>query len=235
VKPTLFFLHIPKTGGMTLNRIATAQYQPEQLFLIDNGRITAHFEEFKTWTRERKEKIQFVSGHMQYSNQQKHFPQNIKFTTVVRDPVDRIVSLFFYIKREPVHTLYHKVNEIITNMGAEEALRHYVFDMKRRDTYNAMTKQISGEKVAFGEDSREIYEKSIENIEKDFISVGNLKHYNKYLDFFTKNYKWRIGNIKRENTGKNKQKIPKKLLDEIRELNYYDQKLYEYIGKGIYE
>jgi Sulfotransferase family len=101
----LVFLHIPKTGGTTLNRIIEWQYSPLSIFTIDPYGIRATSERFKTFSEERRRRLRVVRGHLYYGIHE-FLPQGRTYITMVREPVARVLSQYYFMLRRPLDPLH---------------------------------------------------------------------------------------------------------------------------------
>lgn len=108
-RPVLFF-HIPKCGGSTVTGYLHQQYQPKQIFQIDGQNPKQSIDEFKALSELERRKYRLVIGHaanhlLDYVGEE-WIPM-----TVLRDPIDRVVSHYFYACRDKRHYLHRKLNE----------------------------------------------------------------------------------------------------------------------------
>jgi len=104
----LIFLHIPKTGGTTLHSIIGRQYAPKVTFTILGFDLPQRIKEFLALPPEQREKIRLLKGHIPYGLH-KHLSVPATYITILRDPVDRIISLYYYILKSPQHHLHHEI------------------------------------------------------------------------------------------------------------------------------
>lgn len=86
------FLHVPKTAGSSLISIFRTILGPEEV----GPNIAARFDEIDPADFAR---YRMVVGHLRY-DQLRHFPGR-RLLTFLRDPVDVIVSKYFYYRRIP--------------------------------------------------------------------------------------------------------------------------------------
>lgn len=114
--PPLAFTHIWKTGGMTLDRILRDQagknwpiaYGVNLTVLNRNTQEGRRIFQQLLKTRSGHEDYNLLLGHVDY-NDQKRWNENASLVTIFRDPVQRIVSQYFYLRN-----IYH----------AERFMRH---------------------------------------------------------------------------------------------------------------
>ena len=69
LEETVIFLHIPKTGGISLTQIALENYDSSSVFIIDGCRINESLDELKYFTLKQK-KIKFIAGHNYFETHQ---------------------------------------------------------------------------------------------------------------------------------------------------------------------
>lgn len=100
----LLFLHIPKAGGSTLKTILDREYAGRRTWTVNwpTGDDVAALED--------QAAIELIEGHFGFGLH-RQFPQEATYITLVRDPVDRVVSHFDYVRRETVHPLHRRVVE----------------------------------------------------------------------------------------------------------------------------
>ena len=108
-EPILVFMHIGKTGGSTLHGIIDRQYKQNEVFTIDTMTFEKSIEEFKKFSDQRKNEIKALKGHFvkRLWNELQHRP--VKCITILREPIDRVISIYYYILQDKGHYLYHKV------------------------------------------------------------------------------------------------------------------------------
>src|SRR6266481_2545099 len=116
----LVFLHIPKTAGTTLNRIIEWQYNPLSIFTVDPHRIRATVQRFRTLSEDRRRRLRVVRGHLFYGIHE-YLPQGATYITMLREPVARFLSSYYFILRRPLHPLHRKLKR--DRLGVEDYLR----------------------------------------------------------------------------------------------------------------
>ena len=89
----LFFLHIPKTGGMTLHAMLAKHFRPEKIC------PERHFEAALVPPSE-VNRYDFFSAHTSYDLFLR-LPKPARVVTLLRDPIERTISDYFFLRRFP--------------------------------------------------------------------------------------------------------------------------------------
>jgi hypothetical protein len=92
----LFFVHVMKTGGASIRRNAAFNHPAEQIYPnhtvdLDLWAANATVEHLVGISRERHRQIRFYSGHLPFFVT-RLLPEPVQTMTLLRNPVDRIVS-----------------------------------------------------------------------------------------------------------------------------------------------
>jgi len=91
--------HIPKTGGTTFRHILINNFSWRHIDFPESRKVIIEPTYFPFNSFILKQ-IKSLSGHwLRYSDDMKSLFPNIKFVAFLRDPISRIISLFFHIKR----------------------------------------------------------------------------------------------------------------------------------------
>jgi hypothetical protein len=222
---SIIFLHIPKAAGTTLNRIMERQFEPTAIFTIDGSRTQESIEEFKKLPKAQREKIRVLRGHMHFGLHE-HLPQPSTYITILRDPVDRTISNYYFVLRNPNHRLHYEVK------SRHMTLKDYVSSRVNPQLDNGQTRLLSGvEGRAFGECSTEMLEIAKKNLEEFFSIVGLVERFDETLILLKRAFGWRIPFYIKENITRSrpiKGDILKLTLNLIEEYNELDIDLYRY-------
>lgn len=108
-----YFLHIPKTAGTTFRVLL------ENHFHMDEICPAYEFFQIKPYTDEQLSGFRLFRGHMGF-NLVNYLPQKPQALVMLRDPMERAVSHFEYIKRDPGHPKHRIIQE--QSMGLKEYL-----------------------------------------------------------------------------------------------------------------
>jgi len=223
-RQALIFLHIPKTAGTTLNRIIEWQYNPLSIFTLDPYRFRATAERFMTLSEERRRRIQVVRGHLYYGLHE-YLPQGATYITMLREPVARFLSSYYFILRRPLHPLHRKLKK--EQLGVEDYLRLVPH------RHNLQCRLIAGikDKVI---DDEPLLETAKEHLAKSFSVVGICERFEESLMLIAKTFGWEVPFYENRKVSKNRSRVDQKAIDMIREHDRLDLELYEF-GKGLFE
>jgi len=101
----IVFLHLPKTAGHSLKALALARFGEERVAHVNDGPTMESF------VRDhRPGRWDFVQGHMPWGLAERVGERGTYFT-VLREPVDRFVSDYYYIHNAPGHPAHRGMRE----------------------------------------------------------------------------------------------------------------------------
>jgi hypothetical protein len=101
----LIFLHIGKAGGTTFHSILERQY-PASVHYVSHGsgEITA----FRALPPAERGRIGVFRGHTNYGLHELAGKPCV-YITLLRDPVERVISHYFFAKRDRAHPLHERI------------------------------------------------------------------------------------------------------------------------------
>lgn len=175
-KKSLIFLHIPKSAGSTLHNILERNYDPERTYTIDGLRTNQSIQEFKELSTRRRSSIDLLKGHMVFGLH-KYIPSPCTYITFLRDPVERVISYYFYVRRFPEHYLHKKVVE--SNMS----LQDFVESRMTTELFDFQVKMIAGVESALHswDYDKALLKLAQDNIDKYFLTVGFAEYFDQSL------------------------------------------------------
>lgn len=216
------FLHIPKNGGTTLDHILDSQYKKNQVFNIAESKRKEKLEELKQKNYFSKKRIKIVKGghfafgiHEYFNN-----PENIKYFTILRHPLQRAVSYYYFVKAQPAHYLH----DALKDMTFEDFLDR---DDLNFEICNGQTKLIAGLTQKNVCDNA-VFETAKKHLENNYFQVGILEHYVETLYFLKQQLNWKKPikyTILNANTHKRNQ-MSTAIEDKILSLNSFDLEIY---------
>ena len=105
----LFFVHIPKTGGMSLISVLERQFRPPEIFPPHSFMGSEGFEAYSEVERRR---FKLVRAHLHagsFSYVARYIASNPLLLTLLRDPVERLVSAYRHIIRHTSNPLHDEL------------------------------------------------------------------------------------------------------------------------------
>jgi hypothetical protein len=198
---TIIFLHLPKTAGTTMRRILEKQYDPGGIYRLDPENWWGSIDEFRELPQSDRCKYRLVMGHMGFGFHQL-LPQSSSYFTMLRDPIDRITSIYYFIHRYTSHYLH----DTVTSQGM--SLVDAVGNRLSREFDNFQTRALSGNvKVPFGECTSEMLETAKNNLRSHFRVVGTTERFDESLVLFRRAFGWRWPFYTKQNVTRNRPKV----------------------------
>src|SRR5262245_16845682 len=93
---TLIFLHIPKPAGTTVHHVLERQFAADEVYSLAGDSWASYRRDFQRLTLPERKKIRVIKGHMEFGLHEL-LPQPATYVTVLRHPVDRIMSYYYYV------------------------------------------------------------------------------------------------------------------------------------------
>ena len=231
-EPVVIFVHIPKTAGTTLRHIIQHQFNPRNIFEFYNlekkqNRISTGVEKLKSFSDSQKNAINFVSGHAGFGLH-KFLHRPYTYITVLRDPVARILSYYYFLQKKESDLVKNKSLEdfVCTYKGVHNSMSCYLsgvtLDFQLRNPIDLENARYSSETLALAK----------QNLKEHFKVVGLVEKFDETCILLKKSLGWDIPlNYARKNVStksKSTQDIPQKTLSLIYKFNDLDIQLYEY-------
>lgn len=222
-KSIVLFLHIPKSAGMTLRRILKRQYGWYANLTVDSNEFE---EKFATLSERKKKRLQAVKGHFSFGIH-KQIPRPSTYITLLRDPVERVISFYYYVSRNPGHYLYDKVRSQGISLDA------FVSCELKTELENGQTRMlVRREDIALGADvTRDVSELAKKNLREHFTVVGPVESFDETLVLMKLAFDWSMPFYTRENVTRKrtlKESVSSMTLNVIRERNKYDIEMHAY-------
>jgi len=156
-RPVIIHIHVPKTAGTTINAMIS-QAVPGVHFAYSNP---GQSERFAAMSQQERDEIDFVFGHFSYGLHT-FFTRNTVYVASLREPVERILSAYKYIRATESHPKHAFLRQCAPDFAA--FLRYAVEDENiRAEVDNEQVRQISGE-MDLSESYDDIFHKALSNI-----------------------------------------------------------------------
>ena len=232
INNTVIFNHIPKTAGLTLSDIMKKQYSINRRFstLEFNG---------KNWEGGRGEAIKYfmelpdykrynfdlITGHS--ALKLFNFVQNPIGLIMLRDPVDRVLSLYSYVRRMKWHN-FHKVANQYSLYDCYKNNLH----LEWNELYNGQSSSLLSTIKNIKFDSTKILYNDIVQIKyflKEYCLVGLVERFDESLILFGEYLHWNKNLFySKINVSNDKPAINPKTIEIIKQYNEDDIYLYNY-------
>ena len=222
-REALIFIHIPKTAGTTLNRIIEWQYSPLSIYTIEPYRIRATVERFKHLSEQRRRRLQVVRGHLFYGIHE-FLPQGATYITMLRDPVTRFLSSYYFILRRPLHPMHRKLKK--ERLGVEDFIR------LTPHRQNLQCRFIAGSENGEIRDGQ-VLGVAKENLTRSFSVIGLCERFEESLVLMAITFGWKVPFYENRKVSKTRPMVEPRLVDLIKEHNRLDVELYEF-GKKLF-
>ena len=222
---TVIFLHVPKAGGTTLQSILERHYRPSQTFFAGTL-VQEAVRDLRRMDLDARAAIRLATGHIPYGLHD-DLPGRHSYFTMLREPVDRVVSFYYFVRRNGEHYLHDFSNT--TGAGLAEFMRSNASVMLD----NAQTRLISGiwEHVPYGELSADALELAKRRLRDRFDVVGLAERFDETLLMLARRYGWSHLYYRRRNVTSGRPGVAALSAEDRRAVadhNRLDQQLYEY-------
>ncbi len=226
---TLILLHIPKTAGTTLSIILMKRYGESSTRPVDGKPGTRSA--FASEAESVRAAPRLFIGHQPFGLHE-HIPRPCEYVTVVRDPVDRIVSHYHHVRNEPDHYLHRYT------IGKGLTLEQYAENRLKADELdNGQTRMLAdyalSQSIPPGRSERVLLESAMANLERHFCCVGLTERFDETMVMLSDSLGWeRVPCYLPARVSVSKPSGPPlpSVADKIREFNPLDVELYKWVA-----
>jgi hypothetical protein len=192
-KNTLIFLHVPKAAGSTVNHILRWKYKPKSVYNISGSKdqLKLRLDTFKRLSEKQKSKIKLLRGHMPFGLHT-DLPNKSVYITFLREPVDRVISEYFYVLRSPSHYLYNKV------VRNKLSLDEFVTSGVSTEMNDGQTRLIAGDfagidqNIPYGKTDNKLLNVAKNNLDSHFMVCGTVEKFDETLFLISELLGWRV-------------------------------------------
>jgi hypothetical protein len=216
MKQRTFILHMPKTGGGSLEYNVYANIPNSNIYnytVSPESRL-----DYSKMPSNDRDAIRYVISKS-YGD---HWAFNggYQYVTIVRNPVDRILSEYFFSIQGNVH--FHK-HIIENNLSLIE-----LCELKSSHIFNLQTRLIAGK----SKNSADTLKVAKENIVNSFAAVGILEEFPLFLSLLQKLLGWESIFLVKKNRNRgrpNRKQISKDIIAYLEEKNSLDLELHQFV------
>lgn len=216
----LLFCHLPKCGGTSFADIIKQEYRASQrlfLYKVEELNYPEPSQQFLEHFRRIRARVQVIYGHFKFG-MHRFLGVSPWYASILREPVDRVVSLYHHYERDPATSLeWHE------RIKAGLSLKEFA-----RLARNHMTDLLSGSIDGSVDEAMLIQAK--DNIRKYFVAIGTSDNMDEVLRVLSRRFSWRHHDIPILNV----RTQPRVEIDEetraiIADNNRLDTALYEWV------
>lgn len=223
---TLIFLHLPKAGGMTLHGILERRYPRKQIYTIDGAHPARSVEQFQALPQAERARFRLVKGHLPFGLHHA-VPNPSTYITFLRNPVERVISQYYYAKSRPEHYLYARLN------SAGMSLYEYAARRLTPESSNQQTSILAGIQKRTWQMpiTSETLALAKQNLQTHFRVVGLTEQFDTSLLLLQRAFGWSTPLYLRENVTADKPEaaqIDPRARALLTELNALDMELYAF-------
>jgi hypothetical protein len=227
----LMFVHIPKAAGMTLYRIIERQYSSRAVFFIDGQRVAEDAQRFLALSEAERGRYRCIVGHLHYGLHE-YLTTPMRYITILREPLDRLVSHYYYAKSTPTNRLHGWIKS--ENVDLEK----YVLEGLPA---NGQTRMICGftreNRLRYEDPNVDILGLAKANLRERFAAFGLAERFDESMLLFQKALGWRnVYYVKVNVTGDRpaRDQVSPPVRKAIESYCALDFELYEY-ARTLYE
>lgn len=223
---TVVFLHIPKTGGVTLNSILYKQVNDDLIF----EEVQWRWNEFFSLDEYTRSSYRYYTGHVRFGIHE-HIPGDVKYITMMREPIERMISTYYYIRSRPSHEMH----ELSLRYSFKDFLKHY---FEERENTEPQLRRVAG--LPRGFPNSEITDfhlnQAIKNLQEHFLVAGLTERFDETIMLMKQALGWKPPLYAKKNVTKERTTadvLPDDVVQYASDNLKYEFRLYEYLNRQL--
>jgi hypothetical protein len=174
--PLAFFSHIPKAAGSTLLQILRTQYHRGELVELYDVYGAARDAKLAALAPE----VRMIAGHHNFSLRTR-LPRPCHCLTLLRDPIELTISLYYYIRSSPTHVQHGPVASGELTLAGLARLER-----------NRQTTWIAGERKATTLPDDEVLARARAQLLADDVTFGLAEAFDESVVLFSHALGWQV-------------------------------------------
>jgi len=222
--PALIYLHLPKCGGTTLNRLIEWEYPPFRIYSVDPSFFRWSYYHLLQLPPPRLARMRVIKGHMPFGIHRR-LPQPSTYITILREPVDRVISEYYFALHYRLHPQHRRMQRLSLEEYAATTPHH-----------NLQCKLLAGlptgRDFLAGDCTELTLETAKANLAAHFTLAGLTERFDETLALLKVLFGWKLNHYASFNVTRlrpRKQAIPDSAQRLIAERNRFDVALYEHV------
>jgi hypothetical protein len=243
----LIFFRIPKTGGNTMDRplarcFPGAQHFDAEVGFTGSALLTRSREKieakFRSLPLAQQQAVRCVMGTHIPLGLHTLFDRPAKYFTIVRHPVDRVVSSFFHLRRSTHIPSYPHIKDMTLENYLDSGIGLDPFDQQVRMLSGCPELDVpmdaAGRPISAPKVERRHLEMAKRNIEALFVAAAPLEDFTGMLLFLRAIYGWKMHNlvfrVRNETPGRPRlAAVAEATRRRLADCNRYDIELYDWV------
>ncbi len=225
----VIFVHIPKTGGTTLEGILNRQYGRRNGLRLNTSYrfLPEEIAQIRTKLQTVQE-CKFIKGHFALGLQAHQYLLNpSSYITMLRNPLERVISDFYFIQRTPAHHHYAAIQKY--RMDLQDYVSSELFwgldNYQTRVLCDRSTLEQTGYCTTL------TLESAKHNLQSLFPVVGVVERFDESLLLLHRAFQWQPPFYGKENVTPSRPKLQtlsKQIIARLYEKHVFDLELYAY-------
>jgi hypothetical protein len=220
--PLLVFVHLRKTAGTTVSWVMWRQFRRGEAININASSVEAANQIWNSMPQEQRSGVRCIRGHLPFESGL-FAPRRTIFFTILRDPVERVVSEYFFNWNNPGEKLHRIL--IQERMSLDRFVRTSVSD----EVHNAQTRLLAGAET--GLSAKELLQRATSSIGEQMAVVGITNRLDETLLLCREVLGWRYPFYREVNVNRRRpstKAIAPSTLAAIERANSLDRQLYRF-------
>ncbi len=221
----LVFLHIPKTAGMTFGQVMRRQFARGEVVNLNADDPPEAVRAWRALPDRLRARVKCVYGHLPLTSAM-FGDQPASYITMLRDPVERSVSEYYYALRRPEHGLHRVLRR------ERMTLDQFVTTGLVTQICNEQVRRLSGADGPV--QSGEFLDKALDNFRKHVVIAGLTERFDETLLLCRDLLGWNRLFYERINVNRLRpalDRVSSVTLAALESMNRLDRELYRYAQK----
>lgn len=230
MKTPVVFFHIPKTAGTSFHKVLSEVYPEDRTFSVSGADPREKLRELEKLPKKNKDELLMLKGHL-LLNADQLLEKECIFLSFFRDPVDRTISSYHYLKKAAHNRFHQEVKRI--------ALKDFPAFLLEKKWDNLQTRFLATSPHHIREpESREgIRQLEQEGLPRAFEVLNEMidhplitEEFDRSIVYLARELDWPrlpVPDVRNRSRSGNRKRPSGKLLQSLESVNELDMELYE--------
>lgn len=226
---TVVFLHLPRTGGTTLNSVIDRQYGRDEVLELYGEALADPRRALREAVADRDRVLRVVRGHFPYGIHDV-IDRPVRYVTMLRRPIPRLLSQYHYVRTQPGHRLHDRL------VDEDISVRDYVQDPMTSQVVNGQVRMLVDDPELHGDEGfRDVTEDDVERakrtLDEHCVAFGLTDEYDRSLALIADRLGWRHPRYVRKGSGSGRptvESLDEATLEALQDATSADRELVRY-------